>query len=122
MKKHLLIMLFTMVSFFGTSQRVVNSYNFEIGCWSDYLQKWVWAPTKKCDVSFTMEMDVIVADYKNDLRSYRTYETLDFNNEETSWYSVDDDEQECIISVSSKEKNNYVMVVYPEVCYKYILY
>lgn len=122
MKKHLLIMLFAMVSLFGTSQRIVNSYNFEIGRWSDYLQKWVWTPKRQCDVSFTMEMDIIIADYKNDLRSYRTYKTLDFNNEEISWYSLDDDEQECLVYVSSKEKNNYVMVVYPEVCYKYILY
>ncbi len=118
MKKTFLIISFFIISFISLSQQTISTYAVQIGNWNYYYEEYYWESLKPCDVDFLIQRDVIIA---NDIArsTYYLYENFDINKSFASWKAVDEDDEECIISIVYKDNLTYLMVTYDAICYKY---
>jgi hypothetical protein len=112
--------LFTFLIFFYCSefysQIYIQSYALDIGHWNNYYREWDWEPTKKCNILFTLQGDIILSNDKAN-STYYTYENID----KDSWKVLDEKRRECIISMIYNEPNyNFLIVIYNDLCYRYI--
>lgn len=119
MRKFLLTAFVVMLTFVGTAQEVINSYALDVGYWNIYTEEWDWETRKKCDVSFILQGDLIIS---NDLvkSTYYTYQTLTNDDFLASWLALDEKRRECMVSIKINANNNYFVVVYSDICYRYI--
>ena len=119
MRKFLLTALVVMLTFIGTAQELIKTYALDIGYWNYITENWDWDYRKTCNVTFFLKGDVIIS---NDVAgsTYYTYETLEANDKIASWLALDEKRRECMISMKFNNSNNYFLVIYSDVCYRYI--
>lgn len=119
MRKFLLTAFVVMLTFIGTAQEVIKTYALDVGYWNNYTEEWDWETRKKCNVSFLLQGDVIIS---NDVvgSTYYTYETLESSDIQASWLALDEERRECMVSMKFNNSNNYFVIIYSDVCYRYI--
>lgn len=116
MKKSLFSLLLIFFSFEFYCQTYIQSYALDIGHWNNNYRKWDWESTKKCNVLFTLQGDVILSNDKAN-STYYTYETIN----KGSWKALDEKRRECIISIVYNEPDYcFLIVIYNDICYRYI--
>ncbi len=119
MKKVLLAAVFVVLSFVGTAQEFINTFALEVGYWNSYTEKWMWESRTSCNVSFILQGPSIVSNDKAK-STYYTYETLSYNDTGASWSALDEKQRECMISIQINTYENYFVVMYYDICYRYV--
>lgn len=119
MRKFLLTAFVVMLTFIGTAQEVIKSYALDVGYWNYNTEDWDWETRKTCNVSFLLQGDVIIS---NDLvgSTYYTYEALESSDKQASWLALDEERRECMVSMKFNKVNNYFVIIYSDICYRYI--
>lgn len=118
MRKIFFVISFLIVSFVSFSQHTISTYAIQIGNWNYYYEEYYWEALKPCDIDFIVQGDVITA---NDIArsTYYLYDNFDINKSFASWNALDENNEECLISIVYKDNLTYLMVTYDAICFKY---
>ena len=120
MKKLILLIAFIIATLVLNAQEIVQSYALDVGSWNSYTDSWDWEIRKKCNVRFILQGDIILANDEAE-STYYTYETLHADDEKASWNAYDEERRKCIVSmVYRSDYEKYLIVMYNDVCYRYI--
>lgn len=116
--------LFTLLSFCflfslsGLTQEIIKSFACEHGTWSDYRKTFLWDDLKKCNITFLIQGNVIVADDY----AKSTYTLLNLvidDGEVLTWEAIDENGTQCMITLAVVNDTRCLIVIYSDNCFRY---
>jgi len=114
-----MIAAFVLVGFTTKAQELIKTYALEFGRWNVKTKDWDWEPRNFVKLDMLMYNDVIIID--DEARSVYIAKKLIHNTEEeTRWSGFDNDKVDCYISMFTYDNENYLVIVYRNICYRYI--
>jgi hypothetical protein len=118
MKKLILILVVVLSSFVSKAQDIIDVYAVETGTWIEEEKEWSFHNYTACEISFFGKDKKIVG---NDLENstYYLHDLLIDKRNLVSWNAVDKNNKDCVISLGTKRKNRYFIVMYSNICYRY---
>jgi hypothetical protein len=119
MKKTLIAAVVVMLSFIGTAQETIKTYALDIGYWNEYNQDWTWDARKPCNVIFYLQGPTIISN-DNAKSTYYTFDSWSVDINEIYWSALDEKKRDCVVSMKNNISNNYFVVIYPDICFRYI--
>lgn len=119
MKKILIAAVVVMLSLIATAQETIKTYALDVGYWDEYSQEWKWEYRKSCNVIFYLQGPTIISNDKAK-STYYTYDHWAVDDTEGYWAALDEEQRECIVSMKFNKSNNYFVVTYSDICYRYI--
>jgi len=118
MKKLFLILVLVFVSLVSNAQETINTYAVEFGVWDTDNKEWVWDEAIETDISFTMKgMYLYASDAAES--TYFLYDKLMDKRNYISWLALDEEQLECVITITTLDNAAYVIVMYDDTCYRY---
>lgn len=118
MRKLFLILALVFVSLVSNAQQTIDTYAVEFGVWDTDNKEWVWDEAIETDISFTMKgMYLYASDVAES--TYFLYDKLMDKRNYISWMAVDEEQIECVITISTVDDQPFVIVMYDDTCYRY---
>ena len=118
MRKLLLALALVFVSLVSNAQQIINTYAVEFGVWDSENEEWVWDEPIETDISFIMKGKYLYATDAAE-STYFLYDELMDKRKYMSWLAVDEEQLECVITISTLDDGAYVIVMYDDTCYRY---
>ena len=114
-----MIIVFMLVSMGTWAQKKIQTYAIEYGEWNKKINDWNWENRRfiKLDVVLYNNA-VIINDEAGTI--FITTEVIYDKEGEVRWNAFDQEKVDCVIIMYNYDMENYLVVVYKDVCYKYI--
>ncbi len=124
MKKVLLLLVFSIMTFCAFSQLIVRTYKNQAGTYDEYFRKWRFDEMKYSNISIVVEKGYFQFDDKAQ-SLYRIIESegekVENDYKQTTWKCKDENNIECKVQVIHyfESKSNVFVVIYSKICYVY---